>query len=99
VTPAETSASLDELASPGVPLVQTARLLADQIGQVFGIAEMKQVSADGVIQLRYWSGVEQSPVAAWAKANSLQLSGNIANAITALPVSSRRIPIPAYPSA
>jgi hypothetical protein len=74
VTPAETSASLDEVASPGVPLVQTARLLADQIGQVFGIAEMKQVSANGVIQLRYWKGVDRSQVAAWAKANSLPTS-------------------------
>jgi hypothetical protein len=74
VTPVETSARLDEVASPGVPLVQTARLLADQIGQVFGIAEMKQISADGVIQLRYWSGAEKSSVAAWAKANSLPTS-------------------------
>jgi hypothetical protein len=74
VTPAETSARLDELASPAVPLMQTARMLADQIGQVFGIAEMKQIGVDGSIQLRYWAGGEQSPVAAWSKANSLPAS-------------------------
>jgi hypothetical protein len=74
VPAAEASALLDDIAAPGVPLLQTARVLADQIGQVFGIAEMKQIGPDGAIQIRYWKGADKSPIAAWAKANNLPMS-------------------------
>lgn len=59
--PVATAASLDEIAEPDVPLLQTARLLADQMGQVFGVAEMKQINSVGEIQLRYWKGAGQEP--------------------------------------
>lgn len=74
VPPAEASALLDDIAAPGVALLQTARLLADQLGQVFGIAEMKQIGSGGALQIRYWQGSDKSPVAAWARANSLPTS-------------------------
>lgn len=67
----ETSAVLDELAAPSVGLLQTARMLADQLGQVFGIAEMNQIRADGSIQIKHWRNGESTAINAWAKANSL----------------------------
>src|SRR3954469_4709444 len=54
---AEVTTTLDDIAAPGVRILQTARLLSDQIGQVFGIGEMKQASQTGTIQIRRYRAV------------------------------------------
>lgn len=63
---AETGAALDDLAEPGAPLVATAASLIDELGQVFGIPEMGQLTHDGEVRRRYWGGYQPKMVA-WAE--------------------------------
>lgn len=68
---AETVASLDELAEPGPSLVAVAARLSDEIGQVFGISEMGQLTRDGEVRIPYWNLRMQPGVKAWAEQHGI----------------------------
>lgn len=74
IYPAETSASIDELASAGPELVAVAARIADQIGQTFGIAELGQLTRDGEIRIWYWNRELQQLVRQWADAGGIEIS-------------------------
>jgi hypothetical protein len=69
--PAEAAAELDGLTQAGPDLVAASALLVDQLAHAFGLAEMGQVSRDGQIRRRYWSG---SQVIAWAEQQGIEVT-------------------------
>lgn len=73
---AETVASLDELAVPGPALVAVAARLVDELGQVFGIPEMGQLTREGEVRIRYWGRSNKERVLAWADAHGIAVSEN-----------------------
>lgn len=67
IEPAEAAASLDDLAEEGPPLVATAAILADELGQAFGVTELGQLSRSGEVRRQYWKrGEWQEPLVTWA---------------------------------
>ncbi len=71
--PAEAVSDLDGLAQPGAALIEVSALLASEIGQSFGVAELGQLSPAGQIRRRYWS-IYQSQIEAWARRNDIAIS-------------------------
>jgi hypothetical protein len=71
--PAEAVSDLDGLAQPGAALIEISALLANEIGQSFGVAELGQLSPAGQIRRRYWS-IYQSQIEAWARRNDIEIS-------------------------
>lgn len=71
--PAEAVSDLDGLAQPGTALIEVSALLANEIGQSFGVAELGQLSLTGQIRRRYWS-IYQSQIEAWARNNDVEIS-------------------------
>ncbi|MET9229161.1 ATP-binding protein [Lentzea sp. NPDC003310] len=69
--PAETSATIDDLADAGPALIAVACRVADELGQFYGIAEMGQLTTEGQVRRRYWSHGLQGPVGKWAEANDI----------------------------
>ena len=49
-------------------------VLADEIGQAFGIAELGQFSRDGQLRRRYWS---QTQIVAWAEQHGIKITEDI----------------------
>jgi hypothetical protein len=74
---AEAVAALDNLASPGTPLIATAATLVDEIGQAFGIPELGQLSRDGTIRWRYWSSTWQQGLVRWAEQNEIRVTDDL----------------------
>jgi hypothetical protein len=72
--PAETSAAVDDLASPGPDLVAVACRLADELGQAFGVPEMGQLSPAGEIRRKHWNHRLQAHLVAWADANNITVT-------------------------
>jgi hypothetical protein len=72
--PAETIASLDDLAGPGPRLIAVAARLLDEVAQSFGIPELGQLSREGEIRLPYWSQSMRPPLVAWADQYGVALS-------------------------
>ncbi|MEZ0095722.1 hypothetical protein [Streptacidiphilus sp. EB129] len=64
---AEAAALLDDLADEGAGLVQTAALLADELVQAFGLAEVGPVSVQGEIRETSWSSRYREAVVDWAE--------------------------------
>lgn len=69
--PAETTAAIDDLASPGTELVASAAALIDELGQAFDIPEMGQLTQSGQIQGQYWSSAFRQPINSWAIENGI----------------------------
>jgi schlafen family protein len=69
---AEVVVSLDDLAEPGAGHIAAAALLADELGQVFGVPEMGQLSHDGRVRRRYW-GTWQKGITAWAAQHGIEV--------------------------
>ncbi|HVK23860.1 MAG TPA: hypothetical protein VM677_21100 [Actinokineospora sp.] len=72
--PAETSAAVDDLTSPGPDLVAVACRLADELGQAFGVPEMGQLTTDGTIRRKHWNHGFQTVITAWAAANNITVT-------------------------
>lgn len=72
--PAETSASVDDIAAPTPDLVAVACRLADEIGQAFGVPEMGQLSPAGAIRRRYWNRGLQTALVKWAGENNIPVT-------------------------
>ncbi len=70
---AEASASIDDLAQPGKPLVATAALLMDELAQWFGIPEMGQLTRDGRVRRRYWSHRTVARMEAWVEGSDVEI--------------------------
>ncbi|MFC1433495.1 helix-turn-helix domain-containing protein [Streptacidiphilus sp. N1-3] len=64
---AEAAALPDDLADGGAGLVQTAALLADELVQAFGLAEVGPVSLQGEIREASWSSHYREAVVRWAE--------------------------------
>lgn len=69
--PAEAAAELDALTQPGPELVAVTALLTDQLAHAFGLAEMGQLSHDGQVRRRYWSG---NQVTTWAEQQGIHVT-------------------------
>jgi hypothetical protein len=67
---AEAAAQLDDLAQPGPVLAAAAAQLVNEIGQAFGVAEMRQLSRDGQIRRPNWS---QQQIIRWAEQNGIEV--------------------------
>ena len=63
---AEAAAILDDLADGGAGLVQTAALIADELVQGFGLAEVGPVNVRGEIREDSWSSRYREAVVRWA---------------------------------
>lgn len=74
VAPAETVASLDDLADPGPALVAVGARLGDELGQVFGIPELGQLTREGEIRIRYWGRSYADHVRRWATEHDVVVS-------------------------
>jgi len=72
--PALCVAPLDSLTADGPDLVATAYLLASDLCQAFGQAEVLQLTRDGRLRLPYWSRSWQQQVSAWAEASGVTIS-------------------------
>ena len=70
---AEATAELDDLAGPSTVLTAAAAQLVNEIGQVFGVAEMGQLSRDGQIRRPYWS---QQQIIPWAEQNGIEVTND-----------------------
>jgi hypothetical protein len=68
---AETAAALDDLAQPCPGLVAASALLADEIGQAFGVAEMGQLTRNGQLRRPYWSGPQ---ILTWAEQHGIEVT-------------------------
>jgi len=68
---AETAAALDDLARPCPELITASALLADEIGQAFGVPEMGQLSREGKVRHRYWSNRQ---IVTWAEQNGIEVT-------------------------
>ena len=68
---AETAAALDDLAHPCPELITASALLADEIGQAFGVPEMGQLSREGKVRRRYWSNPQ---IVTWAEQNGIEVT-------------------------
>jgi hypothetical protein len=65
------AANLNDLADPGPELVRVAASLCDGLGQVFGLPQQCQFTADGSMLRNYW----RSPRALeWAESNGIPIS-------------------------
>lgn len=62
---------MDDLAQPGPVLVAASALLVNEIGQAFGVAEMPQLSRDGQLRRRYWSGQQ---IVTWAEQHGIEVT-------------------------
>ncbi len=71
---AEAAAALDDLAQSGNLLTQASALLVNEIGHVFGIAELGQISRDGRIRRRYWA---HTPITTWAEQRGIGITEDI----------------------
>ncbi len=71
VDAAETVASLDDLAGPGPEMVSVAARLVDEVGHVFGIPEMGQVTRDGGVRISYRRPQSRPWVQAWPISTAL----------------------------
>ena len=71
---AETVAQLDDLADPGPSLVAAASRLVNQVGQCFGVPEMRYLDREGRVRLRYWSQSYRAQLAKWAHDNHVEVS-------------------------
>jgi hypothetical protein len=69
---AESAAALDELAEPGVALLETAARLLDELGTSFGIPEMGQFSPDGGVRRKYWK--DSRALVAWAEKHDISVT-------------------------
>ena len=69
--PAEAAAGLDGLTQAGPDLVAASALLVNQLAQAFGLAETPQISRDGQVRRRYWSG---SQVITWAEQQGVEIT-------------------------
>lgn len=74
---AETVVSLDEIATGGPELVAAAARLIDELGQIFGIAELGQFTQDGQIRIRYWDPRSRDQLRAWAETRGVTVSDNV----------------------
>jgi hypothetical protein len=63
---AQAGAPLHVLADDGPGLVSAAWLLANDLMQDFGLAEVLQVTRDGELRRRYWSRHREQEIRAWA---------------------------------
>jgi hypothetical protein len=72
--PAQCVAPLDSLTADGPDLVATAYLLASDLCQAFGQAEVLHLTRDGRLRLPYWSSSWQQQVSAWAEASGVTIS-------------------------
>jgi len=52
-------------------LITASALLADEIGQAFGIPEMGQLSRGGKVRRLYWSGPQ---IVTWAEQNGIEVT-------------------------
>jgi hypothetical protein len=68
---AEAAAELDDLAEPGPGLAAASGLLVNEIGQGFGVAEIRQLSRDGQLRRRYWSGKQ---MVTWAEQHGIEVT-------------------------
>jgi hypothetical protein len=68
---AETAAALDDLADHCPDLITASALLADEIGQAFGVPEMGQLSREGEVRRRYWSNPQ---IVTWAEQNGIEVT-------------------------
>lgn len=66
----ETFADVDDL-GPSPALLQSAKLLSDEIAQSFGIPEMGQFTAEGAFAVHAWHGSRAHPVIQWGIARGL----------------------------
>lgn len=71
---AETVASLDELTTPGPALVAVAARLVNEMGQVFGIPEMGQLTPDGEVRIRYFGRHAQDRLKVWGEEHGVVVS-------------------------
>ena len=71
--PAEAMAELDDLAQPGPVVAAAAAQLVNEIGQAFGVAEMGQLSRDGLLRRGYWS---QQQIIRWAEQNGIEVTND-----------------------
>lgn len=72
--PAQCAAPLDSLTVDGPDLVATAYLLASELCQAFGQADVLQLTRGGQLRLPYWSQSWQQQVSAWAEAAGVTVS-------------------------
>jgi hypothetical protein len=63
--------ALDDLAQPCPGLVAASALLADEIGQAFGVAEMGQLTRNGQLRRPYWSGPQ---ILTWAEQHGIEVT-------------------------
>jgi hypothetical protein len=77
---AETVVSLDDIASGGPELVAAAARLIDELGQIFGIAELGQFTQDGQIRIRYWDRRSHDQLRSWAETRGVTVSDKVLGA-------------------
>jgi hypothetical protein len=67
VTSSVVYSAADDLAIPGSGLMQTAGLLANELGQSFGIVDLGLINESGGLLAGNWFGGAQSSVVVWAR--------------------------------
>lgn len=72
--PAESIASIDELATLGPQLVAAAATLGDQLAQIFGVAELGQLTRQGEVRAPYWVRQHQPLIREWADTHGIAVS-------------------------
>jgi hypothetical protein len=75
--PAETVATLDDLAESGPALVSVAARLVDELGHAYGVPEMGQITRDGQLRRRYWGSTWSRQIIAWAETNHIEVTDEI----------------------
>lgn len=70
VTSSVVYGDVDDLAIPGPGLMQTARLLANELGQSFGLVDGGQIAESGELAPQYWSGGSHRAILTWANAQA-----------------------------
>ncbi|MCY0958131.1 helix-turn-helix domain-containing protein [Streptomyces sp. H27-H5] len=69
---AEAVALVDDLADAGVPLVQTAAHIANELVQAFGIVEAAPITHDGSVNAAAWTTYYKARIGSWAEARQIR---------------------------
>jgi hypothetical protein len=77
--PVVTAASLDALAIPGPDLIAVGARICHALGQVFGVSELGQLTADGEIRCRYFDSPtrRRAGMQAWASSIGVTLTEEV----------------------
>jgi hypothetical protein len=75
--PAETVATLDDLAESGPALVSVAARLVDELGHAYGVPEMGQITREGQLRRRYWRHGWSTQIVEWAETNHIEVTDEI----------------------